>query len=301
MRQHQGIISRRVAVAFLLPALLFILVFLVFPSLWIFYLSLTNRTLTGRTATHPEFVGLGNYLRLLRPPLFASGQFGRSLELTLQFVLGSALLGQAALGLLLAWVFYQRKGFLKDLVYTLAILAWIIPSVVVAFLWVAFLDRDFGSLNALLSNLGLKPIDWLLDAPMVSIILFNTWRGAAFSMMLFSSALSIVPPSYLETADVVGASTWSKFKDIIFPLIRGHLLTDLILISLWTFNLFTPFLLTGGGPAFRTEILAIYTYRHAFRDFRFGFGAAISVVVMLINLILSSIYLMALRRREARV
>ena len=74
-------------------------------------------------------------------------------------------------------------------------------------------------------------------------------------------------------------------------------MTDLILITMWTFNVFTPFLLTHGGPAYRTELLSIYTYRVAFRDFEFGKGAAVGVVIMLINLAFALVYLRIARKR----
>ncbi|NLF74346.1 MAG: sugar ABC transporter permease [Chloroflexi bacterium] len=282
------------------PALFFVAIFLILPFFWIFYLSFTNRTLTGITAANPEFVGLENYRRLFDLDQWMRyGQFGNALKITFQFVIGSALLGQAVVGLTVAWAFYRRKGLLREVVFTLAVLAWIIPEVVVAFAWSAFLDVDRGTFNAILSAVGLGKPDWLFDYPLLTIIIFNTWRGSAFSILLFSSALETIPPSYVETADVVGASAWRKFRDIIFPLMRGHILTDLILITLWTFNVFTPFLLTGGGPTYRTELVSIYTYRTAFKFFEFGRGGAIAVVMMLINFTLAIGYLMTLRRQKA--
>ena len=200
------------------------------------------------------------------------------------------------LGLLLAWYFHRRRGWVRDSVQTLAIVAWIMPEVVVAFAWFAFLDWEGGTLNQILGSLGLGQPDWLLALPLVSIILFNIWRGTAFSMLLFASAFGSIPPSYLETADVVGASPWQKLKDIVIPLIRTHIVTDLILITLWTFNTFTPFLLTGGGPAFQTEVVSIYTYRVAFKFFRFGLGGAVGMIMMVINLAFAIVYLAMLRR-----
>lgn len=298
MEQKRAILSNRSGLLFLLPTLLFVAVFLIFPFLWIFYLSFTNSSLLGATAAHTEIVGLSNYTTLFDFSRWLSpGQFGSSLIITAEFVFGSAIIGQVALGLILAWAFFRRKGLLRELVFTLAIIAWIIPEVVVAFGWVAFLDRDAGTLNLILSHIGLGHPDWQLQYALLSIIIFNTWRGTAFSMLLFSSALATIPPSYLETADVAGASAWQKLRDIIVPLMRGHILTDLILITLWTFNTFTPFLITNGGPAYRTEVVSIYTYRIAFQFFDFGKGAAIAVVVMLINLTLALVYLTMLRRQ----
>lgn len=118
-------------------------------------------------------------------------------------------------------------------------------------------------------------------------------------MLLFSAALGNVRPSYLETADVSGATAWQRFRDILFPLIRPQVATAIVLVTLWTFNVFTPFLLTQGGPAFRTDILAIHTYRVAFQFFEFGRGSAIAVIVMIINLGLASFYLSSLRRQGA--
>ena len=96
---------------------------------------------------------------------------------------------------------------------------------------------------------------------------------------------------------MAGASSWQKFRDIGLPLIRGHVVTDLILITMWTFNVFTPFILTNGGPSYRTELLSIYNYRIAFREFDFGKGAAVGVVIMLINLAFALVYLRVARKR----
>jgi multiple sugar transport system permease protein len=298
MEQRRPILSAGTGALFLLPAIVFVALFLIFPFLAIFRISFTNETLTGIGALDPQFVGVANYLRMFDPSTWTTrGHFGSALAITAQFVLGSALIGQVFLGLALAIAFNRRKGALREFVYTLVILAWIIPDVVVAFSWIAFLDRDFGTLNAILSLIGLGRPDWQLQHALLSIIIFNTWRGTAFSMLLFSSALATIPPSYLETAEVVGASFGQKLRDILLPLLKGHILTDLVLITLWTFNTFSPFLLTGGGPAYKTELISIYTYRVAFQFFEFGQGAAIAVVVMVINFALALVYLAMLRRQ----
>lgn len=300
MEKRPGVFSGRVGIAFLTPAMFFVAIFLLLPFFWVFYLSFTNRTLTGVTAAHPEFVGFANYERLFNFDRWMRfGEFGNALKITFQFVLGSALLGQAIVGLTVAWAFYRRKGILREMVYTLAVLAWIIPEAVAAFAWSAYLHYDHGTLNTIMNFIGLGKPDWLFDYPLLTIIIFNVWRGSAFSILLFSSALETIPPSYMETADVVGASAWRKFRDILFPLLRGHILTDLILITLWTFNVFTPFLLTGGGPTFKTELVSIYTYRTAFKFFEFGRGGAIAVVMMGINFTLALGYLFMLRRQKA--
>lgn len=291
---NNPIISRRTAAAFALPTLVFIGVFLAFPALWAIYIGLTNLRLTGISAIQPRFVGFANFVSILRDSFFHN-----SLRITAQFVLGSALIGQLLLGLLLAVLLYNVKGPINDIVSSIVILAWIIPEVVVAYLWVAFLDYDFGLLNATRNLLGMPAVNWFFSHPVLSIIVFNTWRGTAFSMLLMGAALQTIPPSFLETADVIGASEWRKFRDIMLPLIRPHMITNAVLITIWTFNVFGPFLLTGGGPAFKTDLVSIYTYRNAFKYFKLGYGSAISTIILAINLILASVYMKLARRGRA--
>jgi multiple sugar transport system permease protein len=295
---QRAILSRPLSLLFILPAVVFVAMFLIYPFFAIMQMSFTNQALVGANAMNPQNVGLENYANLFNfEDWMRRGEMGHSLLLTAQFVVGSALIGQAGLGLLIATIFHNRKGLLRETVFTLAIAAWIIPDVVVAFAWFAYLDPD-GTLNMMLRSIGLPGVDWLFDHPMWSIILFNTWRGTAFSMLLFSSALASIPPSYLETAEVIGASTWQKFKDILLPLLSDYIITDMILITLWTFNTFTPFLLTGGGPSQQSNVLSIYTYQVGLRFFEFGQASAIAVVVMIINLLLASIYLIISRARR---
>jgi multiple sugar transport system permease protein len=283
-------LGRLRAGAFAAPALLLIAVFLVFPALWVLYLGLSNYRLTGTAAASPQFVGLDNFVKALADPGFWSSTW-----LTFEFVLGSAVIGQVVLGFLIAWMLRDRTGPLKRIVEGLVILAWILPSAVVSFLWVALLDRDDGTLNLLLHTSDFAP---LLDHPMLSIIIFNTWRGAAFSMMLYGAALGNVPPSHLESARLAGASGWQQLRDVVFPHIKGHILTNLLLISLWTFNDFTPFMLTAGGPDGKTEVLAVHVYQVALRGGELGYGAAVSTIILLINLVVAVFYLRLLRSKK---
>ncbi|MQA25728.1 MAG: ABC transporter permease subunit, partial [Micromonosporaceae bacterium] len=236
------------------------------------------------------FVWLDNYVRALTDPTFYN-----SLWLTLLFVLASAVLGQNALGFTLAWSLRNMAGWLRRTVESLVLLAWIMPSSVVAFLWIAMLDRGGGTVNTLLGTPGFA---WLIDYPMLSIIVFNIWRGTAFSMLLYGAALASVPPSHLETARLAGASNPQVLRDVVFPHIRGHVLTNTLLITLWTFNDFTPFLITAGGPGRESEIIAAYIYNTALVAGDMGYSGAISLLVLVVNLALALLYLRMLRRRK---
>ena len=291
MAAGEGIISRRAAWLFTGPALLLVLVFLALPALWVIGLGLTDLTLFSVTGA--QFVGLSNFSRI-----FNDHFFWNAFQISLVFVLGSGVLGQAGLGLLLAIMLHGHRGKWKSVLIASAVLAWILPEVVVAYAWAAYLDGDAGLLNRLLSTFGIHEVRWLWDHALLSIVLFNTWRGTAFSLLLFTAAISTIPPSYLETADTLGAGAWRKFRDVIMPMIKGTLLTDLILISLWTFNVFTPYLLTRGGPSFSSEILPVYIYRTAFMGtFKLGYGSAAATVMLLINLCLGLVYLFYGRKK----
>ncbi|TCO56646.1 carbohydrate ABC transporter permease [Actinocrispum wychmicini] len=283
-------LGRARAVGFVTPALILIGVFLVFPALWSIYIGLTNYTLTGPASVDPKTVGLDNVTGALSDPLF-----GNSLWLTLLYVLASAVIGQNILGFTLAWTMRSARRWLRRVVEALVLLAWILPSTVVAYLWIAALDRDNGTLNLMLQTPG---IAWLVQYPMSSLIVFNLWRGTAFSMLLYSSALAVVPPSQLETARLVGAGKLSMLRDVVFPHIRGHVLTNTLLISLWTANDFSPFLLTAGGPNHASETLPVFIYQQALGSGQLGYASAISFLLLLMNLVIALVYLRLLRRRR---
>jgi multiple sugar transport system permease protein len=273
------------------PALLLIGLFLVFPAVWTLWLGLTDYRLTGIQAADPQFVGLDNYTSTLSDPSFHS-----ALGLTLVFVLMSGVVGQSLFGFSIAWMIRHLPRPVKAALEGVVLAAWVIPSSVSTFLWIALLDRRDGTLNAILGTQGTA---WLIENPMVCIIVFNIWVGTAFSMLLFSSALSAVPPSQMESARMVGATSWQQLRDVVLPNIRGHVLTNTLLITLWTFNTFTPYLLTKGGPNHATEILPVYIYNVAMDSGQLGLGAAISLIMLLINLVIATIYLRTLGRKSA--
>jgi multiple sugar transport system permease protein len=292
--RHDGDVvglGRARAVAFVAPAMVLVAVFLVFPAAWTLYLGLLDYSLTGSGAKAPTFVGLGNYTAALSDPAFA-----KSLYLTLLFVGGSAVLGQNVLGFFLAWYFRTATRVTRTTLNVLVLLAWILPGSVVAFLWQALLDRRNGTLNALI---GTTDMAWAIDHPMAVIIIFNIWRGTAFSMLLYTAALGTVPRSHLEVARMAGAGSWQQLRDVVLPTVKRHILTNTLLITLWTFNDFSPYLLTGGGPNNESEILPVYIYKEAIIGGHLGYGSAISLLLLIANLVIAVIYIRLLRTRDS--
>ena len=133
---------------------------------------------------------------------------------------------------------------------------------------------------------------------MASIIIYNTWRGTAFSMLLFSAALGAVPPSQLETARLAGASTLATVPRRGVPAHPWAHPHEHLLISLWTFNDFGPYLLTAGGPDHATETLPVFIYLRALYGGELGYGSAISFIMLLINLAIALFYIRLLRERR---
>lgn len=275
------------------PAILLLSVFLAGPVLWAFHASLTNAGLTGRSARYPEWVGLDNYQRLLADPVFPL-----SVILTVVFVLGSAVVGQNLLGLVLAVLMRRARRAVSAVVGTAVVAAWVLPEIVAAFAAYAYFSRD-GTLNQLMGGLGLGAIDWLYTFPMVAVMLANTWRGTAFSMLVYRAALNDVPAEVTEAAKMDGAGGWQRLAFITLPMIRGSIATNLMLITLQTLAVFTLiWVMTSGGPANGSTTLPILAYQEAFKFGDIGYGTAVASVLILIGGIFGAAYLRLLRESK---
>jgi multiple sugar transport system permease protein len=271
------------------PALAIMLVFFAGPVFWTFYIAFTNMALTGPGARSVTFIGLENFQSMLRDPTFF-----QSVLLTIIFAGGSAIVGQAGLGMLLALLMRGRNRVFRSVLGAIIVGAWVIPEIVAAFIWYAFLS-DGGTLDAIFKTVGLPTTNWLYVAPMLSVSVANIWRGTAFSMLVFSAAISSIPPDAMEAAFVDGASTVQRVWHITLPLMKGAILSDLILITLQTLSVFVlVFAMTGGGPGTSSETLPIYMFQQAFKFYQLGYGAAVALILLLIGAVASLIYLRVL-------
>jgi multiple sugar transport system permease protein len=275
----------------MLPALLLLLVFFAGPLLWSVYAAFTNMALTGTSST--DFVGLDNFTRL-----WHDASFRHSLVLTVVFVIGSAVIGQNTLGLLIALLLRGRSQVIRTVVTGLVIAAWAVPEVVAGFCWYSFLYKT-GTLNTLIGHLGLSQ-DWLYTSPMLAVILANVWRGTAFSMLVYSAALQDVPPDLLEAAAVDGASGWQRLRRITLPLIRRSIVSNLMLITLQTLAAFgLIFVMTGGGPGTASQTTPLYMYQESFKFYQLGYGTAMALVLLVVGALFSAIYLKLIRLEDS--
>lgn len=274
----------------LLPALLLLLVFFAGPMLWSVYTAFTNMALTGSATV--DFVGVDNFTRMAQDPTFL-----HSLLLTLVFVVGSAVIGQNTLGLLIALLLRGRSRAARTVVTGLVIAAWAVPETVAGFCWYAFLYRT-GTLNQLLEHIGFQQ-NWLYTTPMLAVILANVWRGTAFSMLVYSAALSDVPPELVEAAQVDGASAWQRLRHITLPMIRRSIVSNLMLITLQTLAAFgLIYVMTGGGPGTASQTTPLYMYQQSFKFYQLGYGTAMALVLLLIGALFSAVYLRLIKLEE---
>ncbi|MBS3179842.1 MULTISPECIES: carbohydrate ABC transporter permease [unclassified Pseudoclavibacter] len=274
----------------LLPAVGLLAVFLLGPVISSFYGSFTNSSLSGVGASSAEFVGFQNYT-----DLFASPDFPKSVLITLIFLVASAILGQNVLGLGLAVLMQSSNKVVRSTVSTIVVTAWVLPEIVAAFAAYAFFS-DAGTLNTMLAAIGITGPNWLYTLPLLSVILANTWRGTAFSMLVYRAALNDVPPEITEAAEVDGAKGWQRFTLITLPMIRRSISTNLMLTTLQTLSVFALiFVMTNGGPGTDSTTLPLLAYQEAFRFGQLGFGTAIATMLLLVGALFSVAYIRALK------
>jgi multiple sugar transport system permease protein len=269
------------------PSVALIALFVVGPVVYAVWLSLTNKTLTGFGAQTPKFVGLRNYQQLL-----ASSDFLASMGRTGQFIFLSAIVGQFLLGLLAAVLLTRSTVRAKGVFGGAILLPMVVPEVVASLAWASMLAPGrLGTVNRVLEPLGVSPLAWLQAHPMAALIVVNTWRGIAFAMIMFQSAIEGVSDDLFEAARIDGAGPRQVFRYITLPLIRGPIFLFLLLTTITTASVFgLIYFLTRGGPGSQTEVTSIYIYKHSFAFFQLGLGSAASVILLVVVLVLGLAY-----------
>jgi len=262
------------------PALAVIAVFFAVPVAAGLALSLTDFDLYALADLSAlRFVGLDNYARLLRTPLF-----WQALGNTLYFVaVGVPVSIGLSLGaaLLLDSRFARWQGFFRT-----ALFAPVVTTVVaVAVIWRYLLHTRYGLINQALAGLGIDPIDWLGDPhwSMPAIILFAAWKNFGYNMIILLAALQAVPREMYEAARVDGAGALRRFTDLTFPMLTPTLVMVGILTLAGYFQLFAePYVMTQGGPLRSTVSVLYFMYEEGFRWWNLGFASAVAFVLFLV-------------------
>jgi multiple sugar transport system permease protein len=284
-------ISKLQPYLFLAPSFAILLVFLIFPLSWNIYIALHDVSLVTLLKEW-EYVGLENFVTLFDDPNFYT-----SLKVTLMFVGGSVAL-QFGVGLLMALVLNQQiRG--SGVYRAILIIPWTISAVIAAFSFKFILDDNFGILNYILNQLGMESVGWLSDPNIViwSLVIANTWYGTPFTLLFLTAGLLSINPSLYEAARIDGASKMRSLFHITLPLLMPFMIINLILITMWSVNLFDiQLIMTGGGPLFSSTTTSLYMYRQAFEFGLLSKGAAAGIILILINLAVAVIYVKFLRR-----
>lgn len=273
---------------FVAPLIIGLIVFTYGPVIASFALSFTK----GDYISTPKWIGLDNYSSLLDDKLF-----WQSLRNTLYYVVGVVPAGMA-LSLLLALAMNQK---LRGIVFfrTLFFLPTISSSVAISLMWLWIYNPEFGALNFLLDQIGVKGPAWLSSPEwaMPAVMIMATWRGLGYNMLIYLAGLQGVPEVYYEAAEIDGAGPWAKFWNITVPLLSPTTFMLLILGLIGAFQVFEyTYVMTQGGPVYATLTLVLHVYNNAFRNFQMGYASALAYVLFFILLGLTALQFRLQRR-----
>lgn len=279
--------DRQVGVLFMLPLIIAVAVFLVWPIAEAVRLSFVRYN-PLRPDEQP-FVGLDNYLFVLEDPLFWES-FWQAIVWT-----GWSTVMQALIGVGLALLLHQPlKGM--NAFRGLLLFPYIVPTVVIALNWRWMFNSEIGIVNHLMMSVGIidERIAWLSTPTMAmtSAILLNVWKYTPFVVIVVLARLQTIPTELYDAAKVDGAGALRRFRDITLPQLAEVLAVVIVFRTIWTFNKFEEiYLLTRGGPGTSTYNLALYAFDQSIANLRMGVGAAAGVIMLLLLLAGSMIYI----------
>lgn len=279
---------------FFLPGLILLGVVMIYPIAWGFYLSLQR--LNMATFSPPVFIGFRNYEQL-----FANTQFITALVNTFVFVVVSIAL-EFIIGLGYALLLRERfRGY--GLLRGIVLLPWMMPPVVVAFVWAWLLNGSSGVLNHVLLRLGVisTSINWLstpgLTLPV--IILVDVWRTTPFVMLVLLAGLQNIPTELYEAAKIDGAGAWQRLLRITMPLLKPAATVAFlmrVIIALRFFDI--VWVMTRGGPAGTTEMLGTLGYKQSIMSMNMGSGSAVTTIIFILSFVVSIGYMRMLLTRR---
>lgn len=279
--------TQAVPYAFLAPAALLLLVFALYPIGFACYMSFHRWRILGGA----DFIGLGNYLRVLE-----SNEFRMALWNTFLYsivtvpagvvlALGSALLLNQPL---------RARGFFRGVIFFPVTIAMI----VIALIWTWMFSENYGIINQALAALGIEPRSWLADrsTALPVIMLMSVWKGFGYGMVIYLAGLQTIPGRLYEAARVDGASPWQQFWSITLPLLNPTTLFVTVISFIGSFQVFDQvYVMTGGGPGNSTTVLVHYIYNLAYVRFEMGKACAAALVLFLIVVLFTALQIRFIR------
>jgi len=289
----------KMGLLFSLPAVIYMLVFVGYPTISNFILSFKNVDVFNfARSADQQFVGIANYRELFSDP---NSVMLKSVGNTLLFTVCSIFF-QFIIGFILALLFSKRfpaSSFFRGA----SMISWLLPVTVAGLLFKFIFASSGGIANQMLMSLHLikKPVDWLLNGntAMVAIIVANIWIGIPFNMMLLITGLTTVPADIYESAKIDGAGKLQTLFYITIPVIKPAIMSVLTLGFVYTFKVFDlVWVMTKGGPINATELVSTYAYKLSFEEFEFSKGAASANILFLILFIVGLFYIRLINQEE---
>jgi multiple sugar transport system permease protein len=280
------------AYLFLLPGMLLFAVWTLYPLLYSLVMSFAEWNLIKPS----RFVGLENYAHALHDPVFWLA-LRNTLTYTLITVPGQMILGLGAALLLDRPL--RARAFFRTVYYIPVVTSWVVVSLIFTYLY----NGQAGLINWVLRDglhLTSQNINWLGEplTANLAIASLGIWKGVGWTMVIFLAGLQSIPPELYEAAGIDGAGGWSRLRHITLPLIRQTTLFILVLLTIGGFQVFiSVYVMTGGKPVHRTDVLLTYMYSNAFEFLDLGYGSALSYLFALMVFSLSMVQIRLLRRR----
>jgi multiple sugar transport system permease protein len=279
---------------FVLPALLVIGLFTIYPVLYALRISVYQYVLT-KPNSHP-FIGLKNFEDVITSYYFRTALINTAVY-TIASVAGVILFG------LLVALLLNTKMRSVNVLKIIILLPWAIPAVVAGLMWKWILNSDFGIFSAVLYSLGVidSYIPFLADPNLakLSLVLAHIWKEGPLAAIFILAGLQLIPNEYYEAAKIDGGSNVSVFRFITLPLLRPILLVVLVyetMTAILTFDI--VYVLTGGGPGDATSLISWFAYAEIYKSLNLGAGIALSIIIALITLVLIILYMRALRTED---
>ena len=286
-----------VGLLFILPAFIYMMVFVGYPVVSNIILSFQNVTVKNLVHGSKDFIGFANYITLFQDEVFRKALFN-----TLLFTV-ACLIFQFLIGFALALFFTHKFKFAKT-VRGLLMSPWMMPMTVTALMFKFMFATDVGIINYILKCLGLisQNVDWLTSpkTAMFAVIAANVWIGIPFNTILISTGLTTIPQELYESASVDGATSLQQLVKITIPLLRPTIESVLVLGFIYTFKVYDLiYVMTEGGPVNSTHLLSTYSYKLSFDLFKYSEGSAVANVLFVILVLVGILYMRITMKGES--
>ena len=295
-KKRKRLSNQTVGYLYVLPAVIFILLFVVYPIGYNIIISLQKYDISTFQSGAKEFIGIANY-----KSIFSDDLFIKAVSNTFVYTI-ICIIAQLGIGFLLA-LFFNKKFPGANVTSGLTLIAWVMPMLVIGIIWKWLWASDSGAINFFLQNLHLisKPIQWLSEPKyaFVAVTITNIWVGIPFNMLLVLTGMTTIPDDVYEAAKIDGAGKFQSLRYITIPLLKTTMVSAITIGFIYTFKAYDLIVgMTQGGPNHATEMISTLIYQENFTTFDFGKGSAMANVYFVIIFVVAIFYSQLVMREE---